>query len=97
MPADRPVTRNYAATPVNSLSNAIDPRKKFPLHVEHLMRHLENSGQQPQQWLVLDAHELRLDENGMEVEFTLVQHGTNCIWRRRVLVGTGRLLAIRTV
>lgn len=66
---------NNPIQPVNAFSNAVDPRKLYPAHFDHLMRNLYHSGQQPERWRVLDAAEVRLDEDGIEVEFTLVQHG----------------------
>lgn len=85
-----------AVTPVNAFSNAVDPRKMFPTHFDHLMHNLFISGETPEKWRVLDASETRLDEFGMEVEFTLVRHGTDLVWRRRVLVDGGRLVRIET-
>ena len=84
-------------TPVNAYSNAIDPRRLYPIHFDHLMRDLLAAGQQPNNWRVLDATETRLDENGMEIDFTLIEQGTARIWRRRVLLAAGRLIAIRPV
>jgi hypothetical protein len=59
------------------------------------MRDLFAAGQQPENWRVLDATETRLDEHGMEIDFTLIEHGTDRVWRRRVLVAAGRLVAIK--
>ena len=86
-----------AVTPVNAYSNAVDPRKMYPTHFDHLMHDLFVSGETPEKWRVLDASETRLDEFGMEVEFTLVRHGTDLVWRRRVLVDAGRLVRIVTL
>ena len=86
-----------AVTPVNAFSNAVDPRKMYPTHFDHLMHDLFASGETPEKWRVLDASETRLDEFGMEVEFTLVRHGTDLVWRRRVLVDAGRLVKIETL
>lgn len=85
------------AKPVNAFSNAVDPRLHYPHHFDHLMRHLFTAGEQPECWRVLDAAETRLDEYGMEVEFTLVQRGTNLVWRRRVLISAGQLVAVQVV
>ncbi len=82
--------------PVNAYSNAIDPRKLFPSHYDYLMRDIFTTGETPEIWRVLDATETRLDENGMEVEFTLIRHGTDMVWRRRVLLNAGRLIRIVT-
>jgi hypothetical protein len=46
---------------------------------------------------VLDAAEVRLDEDGMEVEFTFVQHGTDLVWHRSVLVCARQLVRIVTI
>lgn len=79
---------------VNAFSSISDPRKLYPLHFDALMRDLFQQGQQPEQWRCLDAHETRLDEDGCEVEFTLIQHGTDLVWRRRVLVACGQVLRV---
>ena len=86
-----------AVTPVNAYSNAVDPRKMYPTHFDHLMHDLFISGETPEKWRILDATETRLDEHGMEVEFTMVRHGTDLVWRRRVLVDAGRLVKIETL
>ena len=83
-------------TPVNAFSSAIDPRKLYPSHFDFLMRDLFASGESPERWRIIDATETRLDEHGMEVEFTMVRGGTDLVWRRRVLVDAGRLVSIRT-
>lgn len=83
--------------PVNAYSNAIDPRKLYPHHFDHLMRNLFAMGEMPEQWRVLDATETRLDEHGMEIEFTIVRQGVDVVWRQRVLVSAGKLLAITTL
>jgi len=88
-PADR--------QPVNAFSNIVDPRKLYPTHFDGLMRDLFQRGQQPERWRVLDASETRLDEDGQEVEFTLVQHGTDLVWRCRILVSHGAMVRIQSV
>jgi hypothetical protein len=40
---------------------------------------------------------MRFDEDGMKVEFTLVQQGTHLVWRRSVLVCAGQLVRIVSV
>ena len=76
----------------HAFSNAVDPRKLYPAHFDHLMRNLYHSGQ------LADARmPPRFDEDGMEVEFTLVQHGTDLVWHRSVLVCAGQLARIVTV
>lgn len=89
-------THDHNPKPVNAFSNAVDPRKLYPSHFDHLMRSLYESGETPELWRVLDASETRLDETCMEVEFTLVRHGTDLVWRRWVLIDAGRLVAITT-
>ena len=83
------------AKPVNAFSKLVDPRKRFPVHFDALMRDLFTRGEQPERWRLLDADEVRLDEDGQEVEFTLVQHGTeDMVWRRRVLATHGKVVRI---
>jgi hypothetical protein len=83
------------AKPVNAFSKLVDPRKRFPIHFDALMRDLFAHGEQPERWRLLDADEVRLDDAGQEVEFTLVKHGTeDVVWRRRVLVCRGKILGI---
>jgi hypothetical protein len=84
-------------TPVNPLSNAVDPSKLYPLHLDLLMHDLHAIDEVPEMWRVLDATETRLDEHGMEIEFTLVRHGTDLVWRRSVLVSGGRLVRIKAL
>jgi hypothetical protein len=86
-----------AKTPVNPFSNAVDPSKLYPLHLELLMRDLHTIGEVPEKWRVLDATETRLDEHGMEIEFTLVRKGTDLVWRRSVLISGGRLVRIKAL
>lgn len=82
---------------VNAFSNIVDPRKLYPAHFDGLMRDLYQRGQAPEQWRVLDASETRLDEDGQEIEFTLVQHVTDLVWRCRVLVSHGVLVRIASM
>lgn len=80
---------------VNPLSRAVLPKEQFPLHFDMLMRDLWNRGMQPEDFQVIAADEVRLDEDGMDVEFTLLRVGTDAVFRRRVDVRHGRLLGIR--
>ena len=82
-------------TPVNPFSRAVQPREQFPLHFDLLMRDLFKRGDTPEDWQVIAADEARLDEDGMDVEFTLLRAGTNQVWRRRVDVKHGKLVEIR--
>lgn len=82
--------------PVNAFSNIVDPRKLYPLHFDALMHDLFSCGEQPESWRVLDASETRLDEEGQEIEFTLVKHQTDVVWRRRILAAHGRVVRVTT-
>ncbi len=86
-----------APLPVNAFSNAVDPRRTFPTHFDALMRMLFTQGHKPEDWRVLDASEASLDEDGQEVDFTLLQHGTDVVWRCRVLVSHGTAVRITAV
>jgi hypothetical protein len=83
--------------PVNAFSSTVDPRKLFPTHFDGLMRGLYAGGQEPERWRVLDAQEYRLDEDGQEVDFTLVQNGTDLVWRLRVVVSHGTVVKIDAI
>ena len=83
-----------AGEPVNDYSRAVQTREQFPLHFDLLMRDLFARGEAPEDWQVLSADEVRIDEDGMEVEFTLLKTGTDLLWRRRVDVQLGQLRAI---
>jgi hypothetical protein len=80
---------------VNPLSRAVLPKEQFPLHFDLLMRDLWSRGMSPEAFQVIAADEVRLDEDGMDVEFTLLRTGTDMVSRRRVDVRHGRLLSIR--
>ncbi len=88
---------NAQGQPVNAYSNVVDPRRTFPTHFDALMRQLFTKGHQPESWRVLDASEVRLDEDGQEVEFVLVQLVTNQVWRCRVLVSHGAAVRISSI
>ncbi len=81
--------------PVNPLSRAVLPKEQFPLHFDLLMRDLWSRGMSPEDFQVIAADEVRLDEDGMDVEFTMLRTGTDLVYRRRVDVRHGRLLGIR--
>lgn len=80
---------------VNPISRAVHPREQYPLHYDFLMRDLFQRKLSPEEWQVIAADEVRLDEFGMDVEFSLLRNGTNHVWRRRIDVRHGRLIAIR--
>ncbi len=79
---------------VNPLSRAVHPRDQYPLHFDLLMREIFSCGIQPEEWQVIAAEEVRLDEEAMDVEFTLLQVSSNQVRRRRVEVRQGYLLRI---
>jgi hypothetical protein len=89
------------AQPVNAFSNMVDPRRLYPTHFEALMRDLFAQGEQPESWRVLDAIETRLDENGQEVEFTMVKRCSDrkeeVVWRRRITASHGKVVRIEAV
>ncbi len=79
---------------VNEFSRAVLPRDQFPVHFDFLMRDLFARGESPEEWQVLAADEARIDEDGMEVEFTLLKIGTDLLWRRRLDIQLGQLRSI---
>jgi hypothetical protein len=81
--------------PVNPLSRAVLPKEQYPLHYDMLMRDLWTRGMTPEDFQIIAADEVRLDEDGMDVEFTLLRNGTDTVFRRRVDVRHGRLIGIR--
>jgi hypothetical protein len=81
-------------TPVNPVSRAVSPRKQYPFHFDLLMRDLFACGIQPEKWMVIAGEELRLDEDGMDIEFTLIEVATNQVRRSRVDVQHGKLVRI---
>ncbi len=83
-----------SGTPVNPVSRVVSPRKQYPLHYDLLMRDLFALGVTPERWLVIAAEELRLDEDGMDIEFVLVETGTNRVRRSRVDVQHGKLMRV---
>ena len=80
---------------VNPLSRAVLPKEQYPLHFDLLMRDLWSRGMSPEDFQVIAADEVRLDEDGMDVEFTLLRTGTDAVFRRRVDVRHGRMVSIR--
>lgn len=81
--------------PVNPLSRAVLPKEQYPLHFDMLMRDLYQRGLTPEDFQVIAGDEVRLDEDGMDVEFTMIRRGTDLVMRRRVDVRHGRMIAIR--
>jgi hypothetical protein len=84
-----------AGHPVNPVSRAVLPKEQFPLHFDLLMRDLWTRGMSPEDFQIIAADEVRLDEDGMDVEFTLLRIGTDAVFRRRVDVRHGRMVGIR--
>ena len=80
---------------VNPLSRAVHPREQFPLHFDLLMRELYSLCIPPEEWQAIAAEEVRLDEDGLDVEFTLINNKDNHVRRRRVEVRQGALMRIR--
>lgn len=80
--------------PVNPLSRAVHPKDQYPLHFDLMMRDMFSCGIPPEEWQVIAAEEVRLDEEAMDVEFTLLKPSTNQVRRRRVEVRQGYLLRI---
>ena len=80
--------------PVNAFSNAVDPRKLYPVHFDHLLAELVNTGHAPERWRVLDATETKLRDHHLAVDFTLVSRVGDQVWRRRVVLNAGRLVRI---
>jgi hypothetical protein len=80
--------------PVNPLSRAVNPRQQYPLHFDLLMRDLFAHGFEPERIQIVAADEVRLDEAGMDVEFTLMEHGSERMRRMRVDVKHGKLVMI---
>ncbi|MBA3709987.1 MAG: hypothetical protein H0W83_14345 [Planctomycetes bacterium] len=98
LPASPPGAAPGAADPgeaVNPLSRAVNPRAQYPLHFDLLMRDFFAHGIEPERLQVVAADEVRLDENGMDVEFTLMEVGTEHMRRCRVDVNHGRLVQIQ--
>ena len=94
VPAVRPATPPPGRA-VNPLSRAVHPREQYPRHFDFLMRDLFQRGEQPEQWQVIAADESRLDDDGMDVDFTLLRTGTDAVHRRRVVVRQAKLVAIQ--
>lgn len=99
-PPAEPIAQPEDPTPavghaVNPLSRAVLPKEQFPLHFDLLMRDMWSRGVSPEDFQVIAGDEVRLDEDGMDVEFTVLRTGTDQVFRRRVDVRHGRLLGIR--
>jgi hypothetical protein len=83
-----------AGTPVNKASRAVNPRKQYPMHFDLLMRDLYERKEVPEQWQVVAADEVRLDERNWDVEFTLTDSKSSVVVRRRVEIQDGKLSKI---
>ncbi len=84
-----------SGTPVNPFSRAVHPKHLYPVHFDLLMRHIYQQGLVPERWLVVSADETRLDDRGMDVDFTLTEHGTDSLHRCKVEVQDGKLRRIQ--
>jgi len=84
-----------AGQPVNALSNAANPRSQYPAHVNFLMRDLYDRGLIPEEWQIVAADEIHLDEDGMTVEFTVLQRTENLMHRISIEVAGAKLVRIR--
>ena len=74
---------------------ASDAARLYPVHVSFLDSNLVAHGEDPSQWRIAQAVETRLDEQGMEVLFTLSQrHPGRGTIRRRILVASGELVGV---
>lgn len=75
--------------------SAPDPGRQFPVHLSFLESHLVSHGEDPALWRITAAEETRLDEQGMEVLFTLARRppGRGGM-QRRVLVASGELIGV---
>jgi len=80
---------------VNALSNAANPRSQYPAHVNFLMRDLYDRGLIPEEWQIVAADEVHLDEDGMTVEFTVLQRQENLMHRIAIDVAGAKLVSIR--
>src|SRR3954470_3124922 len=68
--------------PVNPSSRAVNPRLQYPLHYDLMMRDLLARGQTPGEWQVITADVARLDDTGLDIEFTLLRTAHNSVVRR---------------
>jgi PAS domain-containing protein len=74
---------------------ASDSARLYPVHLSFLDSHLVSLGEDPTQWRLLSAEECRLDEQGMEVRFTLGRRQSRQdVMCRRILIASGELLGI---
>lgn len=94
-PAAPPTASADRGTPVNPVSRAVDPRRQFPMHLDFLLRDLFARKEEPEQWQIVAADEVRLDELHMDVAFTIVHRTSATVARRVVEVQAGKLVRIR--
>ncbi len=92
--APLPPGAQHAGQPVNPASRSSNPKLQYPVHFDFLMRHLYERGLVPEEWQIAAADEVRLDETGMEIEFTIVQPKQSLMRRIRVHVSEGKLVRI---
>ncbi len=92
--ADNTVRPPASGEAVNDFSRAVVPCEQFELHHGYLVRDMNQRGINPADWEIVSGEEVRLDEQGMDVEFTMMRRGSDTIWRRRVNIQGGRLISI---
>lgn len=74
---------------------ANDPTLLYPVHISFLDGHLVSQGEDLAAWRILHALETRLDDQGMEICFTLVRrYPGQGMMVRRVLVASGELVGV---
>ncbi len=72
-----------------------DPAQRYPVHLAHLDAWLSRRGDDLGRWRLANAEETRLDDDGMEVCFTLKRRsGSQEICHLLVLVAGGDLVAV---
>lgn len=94
--AGAPPSRGKAPKPSADMpTRVLNPRQQYPRHFDHLMRDLYAAGLEPEKWQVIGAEEVRLDEVRMDIEFTLLEQGTDTVRVRCVEMEGARLLQVR--
>jgi hypothetical protein len=93
-PALSPRTKAPASS-ADLPTRMVNPRQQYPKHFDHLMRDLYAAGLEPERWQVIGAEEIRLDEVRMDIEFTLMEQGTDNVRIRCVEMERGVLLRVR--
>lgn len=95
-PARIPTPLPEAARKTERQAAIAEALAKFPVHVTFLDAHLQANGDDIEQWRFLNIEETRLDEDGMELMFTLTRrYPQQGFLRRRVLVKMGELVSVK--